>query len=110
MSSRAGKTRRLKSRRGRLEARSTTHQGEFMRLTRLRLTKLRLTRLKLTRLNKTTMMRLGLGLLFASGCYFAQAPRPDGAGVEPGELPTSWITGGPRCMEVPDWQVHEYNA
>jgi glyoxylase-like metal-dependent hydrolase (beta-lactamase superfamily II) len=32
---------------------------------------------------------------------------PDG---ESGTLPAAWITGGPRCMEVPDWQVHEYNA
>ncbi|HWZ33384.1 MAG TPA: MBL fold metallo-hydrolase [Bryobacteraceae bacterium] len=24
-------------------------------------------------------------------------------------LPDRWITGGPNCMEVPDWQVHEYN-
>ena len=20
-----------------------------------------------------------------------------------------WITGGPNCIAVPDWQVHEYN-
>jgi glyoxylase-like metal-dependent hydrolase (beta-lactamase superfamily II) len=20
-----------------------------------------------------------------------------------------WITGGPNCLEVPDWQIHEYN-
>src|SRR5947208_2316114 len=39
----------------------------------------------------------------------AQAPQPDGGGVRPGVLPKSWITGGPNCMEVPDWQVHEYN-
>lgn len=32
-----------------------------------------------------------------------------GFGVEPGVLPSSWITGGPNCLEVPDWQVHEYN-
>ena len=31
------------------------------------------------------------------------------AAVRPGTLPKSWITGGPKCMEVPDWQVHEYN-
>ena len=55
------------------------------------------------------MLRIGLALMFACGCYWAQAPQPDGAGIEPGELPKSWITGGPRCMEVPDWQVHEYN-
>ena len=29
---------------------------------------------------------------------------------EPGTLPAAWRTGGPRCMEVPDWQVNEYNA
>ena len=32
------------------------------------------------------------------------------AQVEPGTLPTSWITGGPNCLEVPDWQVHQYNS
>jgi glyoxylase-like metal-dependent hydrolase (beta-lactamase superfamily II) len=30
-------------------------------------------------------------------------------GVEQGTLPSSWITGGPNCLEVPDWQIHEYN-
>jgi glyoxylase-like metal-dependent hydrolase (beta-lactamase superfamily II) len=39
----------------------------------------------------------------------SQAPRPDGAGVEAGVLPARWGTSGPKCMEVPDWQVHEYN-
>jgi glyoxylase-like metal-dependent hydrolase (beta-lactamase superfamily II) len=39
----------------------------------------------------------------------AQIPQPDGGPVEPGELPARWITGGPKCMEVPDWQVQEYN-
>jgi len=29
--------------------------------------------------------------------------------LEPGTLPTSWITGGPNCLEVPSWQVHQYN-
>ena len=29
--------------------------------------------------------------------------------VEPGTLPATWITGGPNCLEVPDWQIHEYN-
>jgi glyoxylase-like metal-dependent hydrolase (beta-lactamase superfamily II) len=32
-----------------------------------------------------------------------------GQTLEPGVLPKSWITGGPNCVEVPDWQVHEYN-
>jgi hydroxyacylglutathione hydrolase len=59
---------------------------------------------------RTIAVRLCLGFVFACACYWAQAPQPDGAGVEPGELPKSWITGGPMCMAVPDWQVHEYNA
>jgi hydroxyacylglutathione hydrolase len=29
--------------------------------------------------------------------------------LEPGTLPASWITGGPNCLEIPDWQVHQYN-
>ena len=32
------------------------------------------------------------------------------AAVEPGSLPRSWRTGGPKCSEVPLWQVHEYNS
>jgi glyoxylase-like metal-dependent hydrolase (beta-lactamase superfamily II) len=30
--------------------------------------------------------------------------------VEGGVFPATWITGGPNCLEVPDWQIHEYNA
>jgi len=29
--------------------------------------------------------------------------------LEPGQLPASWMSGGPNCVSVPDWQVHEYN-
>jgi len=39
----------------------------------------------------------------------AQAPQPDGAGVRPGSLPKSWLLGGPKCVEIPEFQVHEYN-
>lgn len=38
-----------------------------------------------------------------------QAPEPNGGGVRPGTLPTSWRTGGPNCMELPAWEIHEYN-
>lgn len=41
---------------------------------------------------------------------YSQVPQPDGAGVEPGVLPAKWIHGGPKCMEEPEWQIHEYNA
>jgi hydroxyacylglutathione hydrolase len=30
-------------------------------------------------------------------------------GVEQGELLSSWITGGPTCLTVTAWQIHEYN-
>jgi hydroxyacylglutathione hydrolase len=44
----------------------------------------------------------------------AQTPAPPtqlpaSAFIEPGVLPKSWMTGGPKCMEMPAWQVHEYN-
>lgn len=41
---------------------------------------------------------------------FAQFPQPDGGNLERGTLPAKWVTGGPKCMEVPEWQVHEYNS
>ena len=30
--------------------------------------------------------------------------------IQPGVLPRQWRPSGPNCTEVPDWQVHEYNA
>ena len=39
----------------------------------------------------------------------AQAPQPDGAGVRTGVLPKSWLLSGPKCVELPQFQVHEYN-
>lgn len=51
-----------------------------------------------------------LSLLFASALLaHAQFPQPDGGDLEPGTLPLSWNTGGPKCMEMPEWQIHEYN-
>ena len=47
-------------------------------------------------------------LLLSVGSGFAQAP-PAIAGIRGGTFPDKWITGGPKCVEVPDWQVHEYN-
>jgi len=42
---------------------------------------------------------LGLTCVVAA---VAQTPRP-------GTIPAKWISGGPNCVEVPDWQVHAYN-
>jgi len=39
----------------------------------------------------------------------AQFPEPNGGDLERGVLPQKWMTGGPKCMELPEWQVHEYN-
>lgn len=43
-------------------------------------------------------------------CLLTQLPQPDGGGLQPGSFPPKWISGGPSCIEEPDWQVHEYNA
>lgn len=40
---------------------------------------------------------------------FAQFPQPNGGDLERGTLADHWNTGGPKCMEMPEWQVHEYN-
>jgi glyoxylase-like metal-dependent hydrolase (beta-lactamase superfamily II) len=37
------------------------------------------------------------------------AVESDRAGLAPGSLAEPWLTGGPNCVAVPDWQVHEYN-
>jgi glyoxylase-like metal-dependent hydrolase (beta-lactamase superfamily II) len=54
-------------------------------------------------------VRLLGGMLFPACLLWTQLASTDGGRVEPGVLPPSWLVAGPRCMEVPDWQVHEYN-
>ncbi len=39
----------------------------------------------------------------------AQLAQPDGGTIRGGSLPLTWATGGPKCMEMPEWQIHEYN-
>jgi len=48
-------------------------------------------------------------LLVSSVLAQAQFHQPDGGDLQPGVLPAAWSTGGPRCMEMPEWQIHEYN-
>ena len=52
------------------------------------------------------MKTLSTFLIFAA-C--AAAAQNDRAGLQPGTLAEPWLTGGPNCLTVPDWQVHEYN-
>ena len=48
-------------------------------------------------------------LVMAAVSASAQFADPDGGDLERGVLPQKWMTGGPKCMEIPEWQVHEYN-
>src|SRR5262249_43622839 len=48
-------------------------------------------------------------LMAAGSASVAQAPQPDGAGIRAGILPKSWLLGGPKCVEIPQFQIHEYN-
>jgi hydroxyacylglutathione hydrolase len=43
------------------------------------------------------------------GSTTAAAPAQTGSPLEPGVLPARWSTGGPNCLELPPWQIHEYN-
>jgi glyoxylase-like metal-dependent hydrolase (beta-lactamase superfamily II) len=52
------------------------------------------------------ILRLLLGLIVAIAAWAAEGSTP---GLVPGVLPSAWRTGGPNCVTVPDWQVHEYN-
>jgi hydroxyacylglutathione hydrolase len=45
-------------------------------------------------------------LLIFVGVAAAQPPAPV---IETGEFPAQWLIAGPNCLEVPDWQIHEYN-
>ncbi len=53
------------------------------------------------------LLRAVVVCLFAG--LLAGGSEPDGAGLQPGSLDATWKTGGPNCVTVPDWQVHEYN-
>jgi hydroxyacylglutathione hydrolase len=46
---------------------------------------------------------------FAASCGHAQLAEPDGGGIERGVLLATWLSEGPKCSEIPEWQVHEYN-
>jgi len=50
---------------------------------------------------------LGLGLIATTA--FAQLPQPNGGDIQRGTLPARWLSQQPKCMEIPEWQVHEYN-
>lgn len=49
-----------------------------------------------------------LAAWLALGAAPSMAASADAALI-PGDLSQPWLTGGPNCVTVPDWQVHEYN-
>ncbi len=55
------------------------------------------------------LRRALLSLALTTSALHAQFPAPDGGTVRPGTLPAKWDTGGPKCMEMQEWQAHEYN-
>lgn len=51
-----------------------------------------------------------LGRAFGLALFFLSCSRGQLVpAIETGTLPPAWITGGKNCLEVPSWQVHEYN-
>jgi hydroxyacylglutathione hydrolase len=55
--------------------------------------------------NALLSVLLCLGGLTAS----AQVAQSEQSRIEVGVLPRQWAPAGPKCMEVPEWQVQEYN-
>src|SRR3981081_43050 len=49
----------------------------------------------------------GLGLLGV--VPRALQAQPAQGAIRAGTLPPRWDTAGPRCAEMPEWQIHEYN-
>jgi hydroxyacylglutathione hydrolase len=60
-------------------------------------------------------MRIAVGLVatlvgvLSFSSLNAQTREPDGGNIRPGSMPLAWDSGGPKCMELSEWQVHEYN-
>jgi hydroxyacylglutathione hydrolase len=52
---------------------------------------------------------VGLALAVPATSVQAQFPQPNGGNLERGTLPQHWLSQAPKCMEIPEWQVHEYN-
>jgi glyoxylase-like metal-dependent hydrolase (beta-lactamase superfamily II) len=55
------------------------------------------------------MVRFAAVPLLLGQLLLCETVYPPGQAVLLGVLPAKWTTGGPRCTEVPEWQVHEYN-
>jgi len=48
-------------------------------------------------------------VISSAGVAMPQGSQADGPGIRPGVLPKAWLMGGPKCIEITEFQVHEYN-
>ena len=64
-----------------------------------------MSRVSIVRASMVTMLCLS-----SFAVMLAQLPEPDGGTIERGTLPAHWLSQGSKCMEIPEWQVHEYNS
>ncbi len=48
-------------------------------------------------------------ILFFALAGGAFAAENNYAKLQPGSMAEPWLNGGPNCLTVPDWQIHEYN-
>ena len=55
------------------------------------------------------MCGLAAVLCWSSCMAWAQLAQPDGGTIERGSLPARWLSQQAKCMEIPEWEVHEYN-
>ena len=42
-------------------------------------------------------------IILSASISVAQISEPDGGGIRRGNLPLAWNTGGPKCMEMPEF-------
>jgi glyoxylase-like metal-dependent hydrolase (beta-lactamase superfamily II) len=60
---------------------------------------------------RCSLPSITLALAASGHSLAAQAPQPDGAGLERGVLPTSWAESADACAtRKSDFRLHEYNA
>lgn len=62
----------------------------------------------MTHVHQFRFRQFTLSVLLTLGTI-ATATAEEAPHVRTGTLPTTWDSGGPRCMEMPEWQTHEYN-
>jgi glyoxylase-like metal-dependent hydrolase (beta-lactamase superfamily II) len=48
-------------------------------------------------------------LIVSAGATTAQPPRAADPGYRTGVLPRSWTPSGPKCVKIPEFQIHQYN-